>query len=241
MLRLSLAAAALLILRFPAIANLAHAQTATPAPDDAAPEVTAEATDDLLVITVEPLLGQRIPPPLTIELPRGWRVGHDTLLLDDIDALRNIPFSVYTGPVTGGTGTIVLLWAFPNVVAGNPLIGDAVTPDLYLDGTRLLRLAILEESCNIGTDLRREYSIGGLVAIGTQFAAVDCAELPNTRGWFAGLQQFNLNFVFYVFTDPIDAIDTAEDELQVILDSVRFVLPPTPDPNPEVTAEATAE
>ena len=238
MLRLSLAAAALLIM----LAGIsAFAQTTTPTPDDAALEVTAEATDELLVITVEPLLGQRIPPPLTIELPRGWRVGHDTLLLEDVDALRNIPFSVYTGPVSGGTGTIVLLWAFPNLVAGNPLTGSAVTPDLYLDGTRLLRLAILEESCNVGTDLRREYSVGGLAATGTQFAAVDCDELPNTRGWFAGLQQFNLNFVFYVFTDPIDAIDTAEDELQEILDSVRFVLPPTPDPNPEVTAEATAE
>lgn len=236
MLRLSLAAAALLIMLaiIPALA-----QPTTPTADPMTPEVTAEATDDLLVITVEPLLGQRILPPLEIDLPRGWRVGHDTLLLEDVDALRNVPFSVYTGPVTGGTGTIVLLWAFPNIVAGNPLTADTVTPDLYLDGTRLLRLAVLEESCNIGTDLRREYSIGGLAAIGTQFAAIDCAELPDTRGWFAGLQQFNLNFVFYVFTDPIEAIDTAEDELQEILDSVRFVLPPTP--TPDMTAEATAE
>ncbi|MEO8395709.1 MAG: hypothetical protein ABI700_22130, partial [Chloroflexota bacterium] len=77
---------------------------------------------------------------------------------------------------------------------------------------------------------------GGLQAIGTQFAAVKCPQLPDTRGWFAGLRQFEINFVFYVYTDPIAAMDgSAPNELQAILDTVQFVMP-----TPEVTAEATA-
>ncbi|PJF24317.1 MAG: hypothetical protein CUN53_18435, partial [Phototrophicales bacterium] len=107
-------------------------------------------------------------------------------------------------------------------------------PNLWADGLRLLRLAVIEEGCNIGTDLRREYSIGGLAATGTQFSAVNCPELPDTRGWFAGLQAQNLNFVFYVFTTPITALDEAAPTLQRILDSVAFQpldtiqIPPTP-------------
>jgi hypothetical protein len=79
--------------------------------------------------------------------------------------------------------------------------------------------------------LQREYNVGGLTAIGTQFAAVDCPELPDTRGWFAGLRQYNLNYIFYVYTGPISAMDTAEAELQSILNTVLFSVPPTPDPN----------
>ena len=107
---------------------------------------------------------------------------------------------------------------------------------MWTDGTRLLRLAIVETGCNVGTDLRRNYSVGGLQATGTQFAAVNCPQLPDTRGWFAGLRQFDVNFVFYVYTDPIGAMDgNAPNELQAILDTVQFVMP-----TPEVTAEATA-
>lgn len=119
-------------------------------------------------------------------------------------------------------------------MVGSP-VATAVEPDLWLDGTRLLRLAIVEEGCNIGTDLRTEYNVGGLSAIGTQFAAVSCPELPDTRGWFAGLRQFNLNFMFYVFAEPIEAVDAAETELRAILESIRFVVPEA-----EPDAEATA-
>lgn len=206
-----------------------NAPTAVPDP---------EATEPPETITVSPLLGGETPrPPLEIDLPSGWQAGYNTLLLQDIDAPRPVPFAVYTGPVTGGTGTIVLLWGFPNLVLGAALPSETVTPDLWMDGTRLLRLAILEEGCNIGTDLRMQYSVGGLAAIGTQFAAVDCPELADTRGWFAGLRQFNLNFIFYVFTEPIEAMDVADDELQTILDTVRFLPIPIPTPTPQ--AEAT--
>lgn len=197
--------------------------------------VDPAATPDPDLVTLEPLMGDQVPPPLTIDLPDGWQAGYDVLVLQDIDAIRNLPFAVYTGPVTGGQGTIVLLWAFPNLLSGNPLLGE-VAPDLWADGTRLLRLAIVEAGCNIGTDLRREYPIGGLTALGTSFAAVDCPALPDTRGWFAGLQQFDLNFVFYAFAEPITALDgPAEDELQAILDTVQFVRPPTPTPTPTPT------
>lgn len=181
-----------------------------------------EATDEPLLVTLEPLMGEQIAPPLTLDLPDGWRAGYDTLVLQDIDAIRNIPFAVYSGPVAGGTGTIVLLWGFPNLVAGNPFEQTEIEVDLWSDGLRLLRLAIVEEGCNIGTDLRRQYAIGGLTATGTQFSAVDCPELADTRGWFAGLRQLNINFVFYAFTEPISAMETGREQLQAILDTAQF-------------------
>ncbi len=199
------------------------AATETPAAPAAA---TTEATPDSLVVTIQPLLGQKIDPPLDIKLPPGWRYGADTLVLHDVDVeMRTVPLAVYTGPVTGGTGTIVLLWGFPSLVAGNPFSGTPVQPDIWADGLRLLRLAVIEEGCNIGTDLRTQYNIGGLTAVGTQFSAVDCPQLSNTRGWFAGVRISGINFVFYTFTDPIDAMTGAQKELQAILDTVSFRVP----------------
>jgi hypothetical protein len=194
----------------------------TPTPDP-------EATDEPEPLPLEPVTGQQIAPPLTLTLPSGWARGYDVLVIQDIDAIRNIPFAVYQGPVPGGVGTIVLLWGFPNLLPTSALsAGGAIDPaliDLYLDGTRLLRVAVLETGCNIGTDIRRRYSIGGLEAVGTGFAGVDCPALPDTRGWFAGLRQYGLNFVFYAYAEPIEALPGAEATLQAILDSVRFSLP----------------
>ncbi len=189
-------------------------------------EVTPEATE-VDRYQVDALSHQAVEPPLTIALPDGWSFAYDALVLQDIDGIRPIPFAFYQGPVTGGTGTIVLLWGFPSLVN----IG-ALEPDVWTDGTRLLRLAIFEAGCNVGTDLRRNYSVGGMQAVGTQFAAVDCPQLADTRGWFAGLRQFNVNFVFYAYAEPIEAMDSsAPDELQAILDSVQFVMPEiTPEP-----------
>lgn len=198
------------------------------------PLATVELTPE--IVTLEPLMGDQVPPPFTITLPAGWLSGFDTLVLQDVDAIRNIPFALYQGPVTGGTGTLVVMWGFPNLITGGMdafMAGEPLTPDLYADGSRLLRLAVVEEGCNVGTDLRRSYPIGGLEAVGTQFAAVGCPELADTRGWFAGLQQFSLNFVFYAYAEPIEAVPAAEPELQAILDTITFVLPiatPTPAP-----------
>jgi hypothetical protein len=207
--------------RVDAAIQAAIAATNTPSVNST-PDPAATAP---VVVTLQPLQNQPIPPPITIGLPQGWRTGNDTLVLNDIDGMRSIPFTIYTGPVSNGVGSIVLLWGFPNLVAGNPFDVATPEPDLFTDGLRLLRLAIVETGCNIGTDLRRQYNIGGLAAFGTQFSAVTCPELPDTRGWFAGLQQNGINFIFYTYADPIEAIDGARAELQSILDSVRFVLP----------------
>jgi hypothetical protein len=204
--------------------------TATPETPGAAgvTETPPAATETAVVITLDALLDERVEPPLDITLPDGWRRGYNTLALPDVDAVRPVPLAVYEGPVTGGTGTIVLLWGFASMVAGNPLEEQIATPapDLWADGLRLLRLAILEAGCNIGTDLRRDYRIGELAAVGTQFSAVDCPELPDTRGWFAGVNVGGYNFVFYVYSDPIEAMREADEELQAILDTVRFRMTP---------------
>jgi protein-disulfide isomerase len=186
-----------------------------------------------IVVTIEPLTGQRAEPPLVVSLPHGWRQGYDVLLLNDVDSnITSVPLAVYTGPVTGGEATIVLFWGFPNFVQGNPFTSSSIEPDLWVDGLRLLRLAVVEQGCNVGTDLRREYTIGALTAVGTQFSAVDCPELPDTRGWFAGVRERNINFVFFVFTDPIDAMNSAQGELQAILDTIQFQFPPEVTPTP---------
>ncbi len=194
---------------------------------------TPEATADVDRYVYDPLAHDPIPPPVALDLPDGWNFAYDALVLQDIDGIRPIPFAVYQGPITGGTGYIVLLWGFPNLVKLTSLTDVNLEPDIWTDATRLLRLAIVEEGCNVGTDLRRNYSVGGLQAIGTQFAAVDCPELPDTRGWFAGIRQFNANFVFYVYADPITAMDDdrAVQDLQSILDTAQFTMPEiTPEP-----------
>ncbi len=200
-------------------------------------QATPEATEDVDRYTYDPLTHDPIEPPLTLDLPSGWAHAYDSIVLQDIDGIRPIPFAIYQGPVTGGTGYIVLLWGFPNLVNVGSGQTSAIQPDVWTDATRLLRLAIVEQGCNVGTDLRRNYSVGGLQATGTQFAAVDCPELPDTRGWFAALRQFNVNFVFYMYTDPITAMDdeTTTQDLQAILDTVQFVMPEVPAATPEPT------
>jgi hypothetical protein len=212
----------------------ALAPTTTPGPRATLPPEPT-ATETPIVVTLPPTLGKSIQPPLTITLPDGWKVAqNDALVMPDADnTIRTVPFVAYEGPVTGGTGTIVLLWGFPNLFNPLPQNGTPSAPDLWSDGLRLLRLAIVEANCNVGTDLKRSFRVGNLSAVGTQFAAVDCPELPDTRGWFAGLQNDGLNFIFYVYGDPITVMDTSSGELQAILDTVLFTLPEaTPEASP---------
>jgi hypothetical protein len=162
-------------------------------------------------------------PPLGLTLPEGWRFGYDTIVFQDLDTFTDVPLALYQGPVTGGQGTIVLLWNFPSFVPFS--VGNASRPSLWLDGLRLLRLLVFDPSCNLGTAPQRAYSVGGREAVGTTFSAVDCGEeAPDTRGWFAGLQVDGINYLFYLYTDPIEAMGgQAAFDLQAILDSVAWL------------------
>lgn len=211
------------------------------APTFAAQEGTATVylpTETPFEVTLPPTTGKSAEPPLDISLPGEWKViANDALILGDVDSVvRALPYVAYRGPITGGSGTILLLWGFPNL--SNPFAGPgtpmvftedglpvSAEPDLWSDGLRLLRLAVVEPTCNIGTDQRYTYQLGSLSGEGTQFSAVDCPQQPDTRGWFVGVQQNGLNFVFYAFSDPITAMDTGRAELQAILDTVRFRVP----------------
>ncbi len=205
------------------------------------PEATAEATEGPIVVTLPALAGEKIPPPLDITLPETWQtILTDVQILPDVDnEIRGFPIEVYHGTVTGGMATIVLYWGFPNLnLASSDVIaadaqGMAVMPDVWSDGLRLLNLAVVEQGCTVGTDLRRTYRIGLLSGVGTQFSAVNCPDLPDTRGWFVALQEKRLNFVFYVYVEGeavmdnqnLDAFRAASSELQAILDTVRFRVP----------------
>jgi hypothetical protein len=193
--------------------------TFTPSPE-ATSETTADSTPT--PIQLEPLLGNAPPPPIDITLPEGWRFDYDALVFNDLGELRVVPFAIYTGPITGGQGFIVIMWNFPNVAAGSAIAGTAEV-DLYVDGLRLLRLVILETGCLVGTDLRTEYEIGGFVAPGTQFSAVKCPQTSDTAGWFMALPVDGMNFAFYMYSEPLDAMaGLGRRDLEDILDTVEF-------------------
>lgn len=204
----------------------------------ALPTVDIEGTQNAPTPTPELELnattGEAIDPPIDITLPEGWSaVLSDTQLVNDVDnTVRTIPFTLYKGPVEGGIGSIALLWGFPNFTSGDAFAVEmgvsTPTPNLRIDGSRLLRLAVVEQGCNIGTDLEREYRVGDFIGIGTEWSAVDCPELPDTRGWFVGVRQYNINFIFYVYIEPInpggvtDAERAAREQIQAILDTITF-------------------
>lgn len=181
-------------------------------------------TPTMTPFVLDILTGIQQPPPIDITLPNDWRFGYDTLILPDVGEYVYQPFAVYTGAVTDGIGTITLLWDYRSITTGNPLSPDFGTTDGWIDGLRLLRTVVFENECNFGTAPRRDdYSVGGLPAVGTLFSAVDCPELPDTRGWFAALTVNERKFIFYMYTEPIEAMDgQAPFDLQAILDSIVF-------------------
>lgn len=204
-----------------------------------APDFTLSPEATLPVTQLPAVTGVETIPPLDIGLPAGWQARYNAQILPDVDSnLTAFPYAAYAGPITGGTGIITLYWGFPSftqlsdtdmaaAMLGTPVGSSPVEPDLFNDGVRILRLAVVEQGCNIGIDVRRSYRVGNLSAVGTQFSAVTCPELPDTRGWFAGVQQEGINYIFYVFSDPISAMDSSSAELQAILDTIRFRPVPT--------------
>lgn len=202
---------------------------------------TPEPAPSETPVVLNPLTGVAVLPPLTLSLPPEWGEGYDTVLFEEFNDLAYVPIALYQGPVTGGTGTIVLVWNFRSIMAVEAL-GAGIQANLWLDGLRLLRLLVFDSACNIGTAPERDYSVGGLPARGAQFSAVDCPnDLPDTRGWFATLAYGGFNFAFYLYTDPIEAMSgSAAFELQAILDSVRFApIQGTPSASPSEAPPTT--
>jgi|SRR5581483_1974277 hypothetical protein len=178
------------------------------------------------------------PPPLDISLPAGWQHGYQVLPIRDQLVQASMNLAVYRGPAGNGTGTIYLLWGFPSLAPpptkANPLsltevpgtpAGNLQTQMLWADGIRLLQGTVVDVTCNVGNYGQREFTVGGLPAVGEYFAASQCQGEPDTAGWFAGLNQFGGNFIFYVTIEPVEAYNNGRNDVQKILDSVVFHKP----------------
>jgi hypothetical protein len=193
----------------------------------------------LTPLPTNPIILPGNPPPLDIKLPPNWKYGYQVLPIRDrlVQAAMNV--AIYRGPVQGGIGTIILLWGFPSLgppptisaaqVLGTPVSGT-LSPDLqrqmlWADGLRLLQGTVVDITCNVGNHSRSEFQIGGQTAIGEYFAAVQCQGEPDATGWFAALNQFGGNFIFYVTIEPPEAYNNGRSEVQKILDTVVFRRP----------------
>ncbi|MCC7446526.1 MAG: hypothetical protein IT324_03870 [Anaerolineae bacterium] len=178
------------------------------------------------------------PPPLDIKLPPDWKFGYQLVPIRDQFVQASMNMAVYQGPVTGGQGTIIILWGFPSLappptLSGAQLLTNAPgtpAPDLqaqaiWADGLRLLQGTVLDLTCNVGHFGQRTLTIGGQQAIGEYFAASQCQGEPDTAGWFAGLKQGGGTFLFYAYIDPVQAYNQGRPEVQQILDTVAFHTP----------------
>jgi hypothetical protein len=196
--------------------------TGTPPPARQTPGATAEEgtgtpeADDLSHV----LPGS--PPPLAITLPEGWQQVHILVPFRTYDnQVRDIPLSIYVGPLPGeAKGFIYLYWGFPNVV-------DLVTGEynLWADGVQILRGSLVGESCNLGVYDQQTFSVGGQDAVGAFYQASECDGEQDTAGWFATLRVYDGSFAFYTAVEPWNALSDQRLALQSILDSVEF-LPP---------------
>lgn len=182
-----------------------------------------------------PELVEGVPPPFDITLPPGWGERHTIAPVRDGVTQSGVPLSVYGGPVPGYegyNGWIVVFWGFPSLSATSE-------PDLWADGLRFLRGALIDSSCNIGTDLQRTFEVGGETAAGTFFQAVGCHGEPDTAGWFAGLNvpEQGGSYVFFAYVEPIEGYEESIDTLQAVLDSVTWHSLPTMIPEPTASPE----
>lgn len=209
--------------------------TVTPTQLTATPTITPTLDPNLTLtpplVTIEPVFGTNMEAPVNITLPEGWEVitTNSALPLPEGETFTLLPFAAYRGPVAGGTGTITLIWGFQNVVSGFPIQGTPAAVDLWSDGLRLLLFALLEPDCSVGRDPRQDYPVGAYAAVGGAFWAVDCGESladddippsPDIQGWFAGFKEQGINFMFYAYVEPREAITVAAPELQAILDTI---------------------
>jgi hypothetical protein len=226
------------------VTPIAMLPTATPAPTTLAPtetlassELTATpeatrtplptltpivqpiaATVDPNAPTAIPPFLPGVPPPLTLTLPEGWQGGDFLISYQGVDAMRDQPLSIYSGPLPNGArGYIYLFWAFPNVLTPS---GEY---NLWGDALQLLRGALIGETCNLGIDLHQyTFYVGGREGVGTQFTAADCQDQPDAAGWFAALRVENGNYAFFTAVEPPSALPDNVNTLQAILESVTF-------------------
>lgn len=231
------------------------AQGTTPTPSGVPPRATP--TSPLLAITTTPTIVPTLgilpggPPPFSIVIPNTWKYSFQIIPVRDRLTQANINMAIFTGPLKGGTATIVALWGFPSlappptrILIGSPTPTPG-TPGpsfqmqaIWADGLRLLQGAVVDATCNVGNYGQTFFSVGGQPAIGETFAASQCQGEPDVVGWYAGLYQFNLNILFYALVEPITVFNDARADLQKMLDSVIF-LPPRVATAP-ATAPATA-
>ena len=199
------------------------------------PTVSAEPEATRIVVTISPLLQTDIVPPVRLNLPSGWNLVSDAKMLPAAaDEMSVVPFGYYSGPVPGGTGVVTILFGFNSIV---PEFGDR-TLNVYADALRMLLFAVIEPTCEYSFEEERTFSVGGRTARGTVYSANQCPDnLPSIHGWFAALNVDGLNFAFYAYTEPIEAMTSAtRSELQAILDSVEFDFSLLPTAAPEAVA-----
>jgi hypothetical protein len=198
-------------------------------------ETPVPVTPSETAVKVDTFTGLVVEPPLSITLPQGWKTLYDTALVDELGELNYVPIAVYSGPVTGGTGTIALVWNFRSIANGNPFSEDYQKVNLLSDGERLLRTLVIELGCNVGLEpARTDLTLGRLPAEGRFWSAVACPDgMTDTRGWYVAREDMEIGFVFYAFTDPIKAMDgAAKQELQSILDTVVLRVAEVPTATP---------
>jgi hypothetical protein len=212
---------------------MAQTQTPTPTPEAIPTSLTVtledgetvEISTENLEFILEAAEGQEIEPPMTLDLPEDWMSGNGTAVIQDIFGLQLLPFTIYTGPVTGGEGFIVLIWGYETTGFFDSETGET-TLNPYTDALRLLHFALIGPDCVPGVDVERDFEVGEFVARGSNFAAYRCTETQDTRGWFVGLQVETVNMSIYAYTEPIEAMDgRAPQELQAILDTAEFDIP----------------
>lgn len=188
----------------------------TPSPDTSlfSTDLSTPGPD---TVSTSPAIHPGSPPPLTITLPEGWSEGHLLVPFRTLDMIRDVPLTIYTGPLDGGaTGYIYLFWGFPSVASPSGEI------NLWADGLQILRGSLVSETCNLGIYEQQAFSVGGREAIGTYYQADSCDGEEDTAGWFAALQMGGGNFVFFTAVEPFDALPAQRPALQTILDSVVF-------------------
>ncbi len=159
------------------------------------------------------------PPPLTLTLPNGWESEHVQVPISSAFDNDSLNLSLYEGPLTNAErGYIWVLWRF------DVLLDETGELSLWPNALLYLR-SFLFRGCNIGVypDQRREYAIGDRIGSGTIYSAVGCGpDAPDVAGWLITLSVGDENYLFYIGISPAENVSLARDEMQAILNSIRF-------------------